>query len=343
MKRPLVSVVIPVYNIEKYIQRCVESILRQNYKEFEIVLIDDGSTDNSGRICDMLASTSDKIRVFHKENQGVSIARNLGLSEAIGDYITFVDSDDYVSPQYIEHLVNGAKQESCGLVQAGFIAKRTTSQEEVKCIDKETLTEDGEIIFKKIRGFVCSKLFLRDVIITHGIEFSPELTLAEDLCFVLDYIYHIRKVRFIEATDYYYNIRDGSASKKIHKFTNLYTQIVKEYNLVLRLYEKWPKAHVGFEYRQTLLAKSVFNLLSNLYQYNTKECIMGFLSDFPDKYTNLLEYYPQDKLLNRFVARLAYKHHWKILNVIFKLKKLYRNRSQYGGQEKNCRVYDRCI
>ncbi len=103
---PLISVIVPVYNVEKYLDRCVESIVNQTYKNLEIILVDDGSPDNSGALCDEWAKKDTRIRVFHKENGGLSDARNAGTDYAEGDFITFVDSDDYILPQYVECLYN---------------------------------------------------------------------------------------------------------------------------------------------------------------------------------------------------------------------------------------------
>ena len=100
----LISVIVPVYNTEKYIEKCVMSILNQTYKNLEIILIDDGSTDNSPQICDSLAKKDNRITVIHQPNGGVSSARNIGLDNTHGDYITFVDSDDYIEPNMIEFL-----------------------------------------------------------------------------------------------------------------------------------------------------------------------------------------------------------------------------------------------
>lgn len=101
----LISVIIPVYNVEKYLRRCVESVMLQTYKDIEILLIDDGSTDGSGQICDELAYKDRRIHVFHKENGGVSSARNLGIERACGDYICFVDSDDWIDIDYFENAI----------------------------------------------------------------------------------------------------------------------------------------------------------------------------------------------------------------------------------------------
>ena len=105
-----VSVIVPVYNAEKYIKRCLDSILAQSYRYFEVLLIDDGSTDNSGKICDEYALNDNRIRVIHKENSGVSATRNIGITEAKGDYIAFVDSDDYIRSDMFEKMVKNAEK-----------------------------------------------------------------------------------------------------------------------------------------------------------------------------------------------------------------------------------------
>ena len=102
---PTISVIVPVYNAEKYLHRCIDSVLAQTYTDFELLLIDDGSKDQSGEICDEYAQKDARVRVFHQENGGVSSARNLGLDNAKGEWVTFVDSDDWAKPYYIEHLV----------------------------------------------------------------------------------------------------------------------------------------------------------------------------------------------------------------------------------------------
>ena len=100
----LISVLIPVFNVERYLSRCIESVIKQTYKNIEIILIDDGSKDKSGKICDKYAKKDDRIRVIHKENEGVSVARNLGMDSANGEYIIFVDSDDWIEQQAVELL-----------------------------------------------------------------------------------------------------------------------------------------------------------------------------------------------------------------------------------------------
>ena len=119
-KPSLISIIVPVYNVERYLAACIDSVLRQTYKNFELILVDDGSTDHSGEICDRLAKTDSRMRVFHKKNGGLSDARNFGMKYAQGDYITFIDSDDAVSPRFIEILLLESLKNSADIVQCQF-------------------------------------------------------------------------------------------------------------------------------------------------------------------------------------------------------------------------------
>ena len=109
----LISVIIPVYNSEKFLNRCVDSVLKQSYKELDIILIDDGSSDKSGEMCDQYAQMDKRVRVIHQKNRGVSAARNSGLDVAIGDYCTFVDSDDYIESEMYQSMIDIAEQYNC--------------------------------------------------------------------------------------------------------------------------------------------------------------------------------------------------------------------------------------
>ena len=116
----LVSIVVPVYNVEKYLERCVDSLINQTYKNIEIILVDDGATDNSGELCDKLLFKDSRIKVFHKLNGGLSDARNYGINQATGEYLLFVDSDDWVENEIVEKLYNSIEQNSADISVCGF-------------------------------------------------------------------------------------------------------------------------------------------------------------------------------------------------------------------------------
>ena len=118
--RPKVSIIVPIYNAQKTIARCIESILNQDYTDFELLLIDDGSKDDSGNICDFYAGQDERVRVIHKENGGVSVARNLALEEAEGEYLQFLDADDWITPNATRLLVESMEQNQCDMAIADF-------------------------------------------------------------------------------------------------------------------------------------------------------------------------------------------------------------------------------
>ena len=131
-KQEMISVIIPVYNSEKYLHKCIDSVLSQSYTNFEVILVNDGSTDKSGAICDEYAEKDEKVRVFHKENGGVSSARNLGIEKAIGKYVCFIDSDDWVYDKLLESFFSLDKNLKKSLVQQGFANERKNGEKIIK-------------------------------------------------------------------------------------------------------------------------------------------------------------------------------------------------------------------
>lgn len=144
---PKISVIVPVYNVEKYLHRCIDSILAQTFTDFELLLIDDGSTDGSGAICDEYATKDNRVRVFHKENGGVSSARNLGLDNMRGGYLTFVDSDDWVDSTYLGELI---EYSDADLVVSDFIVEGESQWNEKLPVGCWQGVELSKIVEKKI-------------------------------------------------------------------------------------------------------------------------------------------------------------------------------------------------
>ena len=132
--KPLISVVVPVYNVEKYVEQCIRSIINQTYKSLEIIVVDDGSTDKSGKICDDLSAIDSRIKVIHKKNGGLADARNVGIDHANGDLIGFVDSDDYIHPDFYEELYNLMKEKETDIAECQFLRVDVENIENVKGI-----------------------------------------------------------------------------------------------------------------------------------------------------------------------------------------------------------------
>ena len=214
---PKISVIVPVYNVENKIRRCIDSILSQTFTDYELILIDDGSPDKSGDICDEYSKMYDWIRVIHQENKGVSAARNRGVVESKGKFICFVDSDDYLEPEYLLVLFYGIKQTQlsiCGVYTCHDGINEKSSQKHYDDFCFELLNNTGiiaELIRDRRFNYVYSKLFLREVIVNNKIKFDDEITLGEDTVFVFDYIKRIKSVSII-GNCYYNYIRYDSNS-----------------------------------------------------------------------------------------------------------------------------------
>lgn len=214
---PKISVIVPVYNVEKYLHECVDSILAQTFKDFELILVDDGSPDNCGMICDEYAQKDTRVRVIHQENQGLSGARNSGIDVAQGECITFVDSDDLTDAKYLEVLMD-AMEEGTDITVCGFqifedgtkpYCRKSSTEKtcyEVKLAVTELYNGNSDIPVN-----ACGKLFRRDVI---GEIRFPVGRLHEDQAFTPLVCYRARKVVSCLSELYYYRERTASITRK---------------------------------------------------------------------------------------------------------------------------------
>lgn len=237
----LVSIIVPVYNVEQYVQKCIESLLNQTYMNIEIIIIDDGTPDNSGKICDILAANQSRIQVIHKENEGVSIARNIGIEKAKGKYMCFVDSDDYVEADYIETLVNGIRESNAQLAVCGY--KRECGQgrnrSSFRYIEK-VLRQEKDEFYRKLSVdleacFPWNKLFLTNIIKDNNIRFPVSIHPGEDLVFCISYIKYVENAIFLNSDSYIYVDSMNSVMKRIEgksKFDNYYLQLQEMKNLL---------------------------------------------------------------------------------------------------------------
>ena len=235
MAAPKVSVIVPVYNTEKYLEECISSITSQTIREIEIIIVDDGSREECAVLCDSLAKTDDRIRVIHKENAGPGFARNTGIEAANGEYIGFVDSDDYIKPDMYDVLYNAALKNNADLVISGisFVGGNTFGKsgeyEEKHYFHKDTLfqKEDIKNLLLGVVGALphepddsrygvstCKNLFKRSVITDNKLEFlSERKVMSEDAIFMIDFIKQIEKAVGIPGAFYCYRRNDESFSK----------------------------------------------------------------------------------------------------------------------------------
>ncbi len=206
---PGISLIVPVYNVEAYLHRCLDSVLAQKFTDFEAILVDDGSTDASGRICDEYAEKDARFRVIHKQNGGVSSARNMGIQASGGGYIAFLDSDDAVGEGYLASLVGGPAD--ADLVVGGYRMLEQESGETVyacRIPGPETLERgyDGIKRLFALKSFVFpfAKRFSRELLLRHGIAFPEKVSLGEDAIFMAQYIGVCQKICLTPQNEYLY-------------------------------------------------------------------------------------------------------------------------------------------
>lgn len=219
----LITIIIPVYNVEQYLSDCIESVLSQTYIEWECILIDDGSRDLSARICDEYAAKDSRFKVIHQHNGGASTARNTGIKNASGEWIAFVDSDDIVKPDYLQNMMSAAQTQDVDFIIGGFQYWHTAMGERNNKSYAPHIYEGEDIAKAYLSDYIhqnggpCAKLYKRSIIIEHHIEFNPKMHYAEDCNFMLTYFNHINSIAFIDAVDYIYRLLPNSLShRKMH-------------------------------------------------------------------------------------------------------------------------------
>ena len=214
---PSVSIIVPVYNAEACLRRCVESVLNQEYADFELLLADDGSRDSSGRICDEYAVADSRVRVFHKENSGVSDSRNLCLDQARGRYLQFLDADDWITANATKLLVQAMEEHLCDLVISDFyrvVGERVSPKgdiDEVQVLSREEYAAHMmENPANYYYGVLWNKLYRREIVEQHHLRMDPAISWCEDFMFNLEYIRRAETFFALQVPVYYYVKTKGS-------------------------------------------------------------------------------------------------------------------------------------
>lgn len=249
-----ISIIVPVYNAEKYLSECIESLIKQTYKCLEIILVNDGSTDNSLKICEGYAKQDDRIKVRSIENSGVSIARNLGIDISTGEYITFVDSDDWAEPNMLEFAINKLKESASDIVIWSYFKNYYNKELELSLIPggDQVFESNKDILYLKSiyamygeetikesvsTGTVWCKLYKRDFIKKNKLEFNPLLTRSQDTIFSINAFKRAKKISYFDKSLYHYRINDSSTCSGTRFIPN--TEI--PFNSLLREFEDFIK------------------------------------------------------------------------------------------------------
>ncbi|WP_159473019.1 glycosyltransferase family 2 protein [Chryseobacterium sp. 18068] len=220
----LISIIVPIYNSSAYLEECIDSILSQTYTNFELYLINDGSTDNSSEIIETYSRKDSRVNVIHKYNSGVSDSRNMGIKAARGEAICFIDSDDFIDNDYLEIFINNFQNHSTLLIQSIKRNNQAISNYKIKTynIDNEIidLFVENNLLYS---GAPFAKFYSRSIISDNHIFFNKDISYGEDLIFFLDYVTHIKNITFLNSTKYNYRYISGSLStSKNHSLKNYF-------------------------------------------------------------------------------------------------------------------------
>lgn len=326
-----ISVIVPVYNAECYIVDCVESILAQSYKEFELLLIDDGSQDKSGMICDAYADKDQRVKVIHKENGGVSSARNLGLSIATGEYVTFVDSDDWIDQEFLTKGFLACQADNLDMYLAGFARVYPNGRIHESCIcesvegysDKLTEKSYTELLMNNYSAHTAGKLIRREVI--QNSTFESQYSWGEDINYVYSLLNQHLKIKAVKDRVYYYRVGHSSlvssiTYRKCRQFSEVYRMLYTwgekrgfgkegEYYRFLdaRFYEDLLcfeqlifSASVSFNEKRKML-KMIIQIPGVSDQITKSECVRHI--SWYGKYTNLLIVRYHLQLMNKWIRK----------------------------------------
>ena len=285
----MISIIVPVYNCIRSLPRCIGSIQSQTLTDWELLLVDDGSTDGSSSLCDQFVTSDNRIHVFHKPNGGVSSARNMGLDHAQGEYVMFCDSDDWVEPEWCEQLYQAAAENPgclpvCNYYRSAPDCETINRKGQCQAIEDRIAKEDFFSLNQyELLGIPWNKIFRRTILEENHIRFRPNLSLGEDLIFNLDYLHCLTDgFVFVNRPLYHYTIGSlDSLSSKYYPdlagiYRKIYLRIKDELCSIPGAYEKWALeyAHSRFfafdrVFRNTWSKK---NKISRLHKWQYNAC-----------------------------------------------------------------------
>lgn len=269
-----ISVIVPVYKVEKYIGECINSILAQTFKDFELILVDDGSPDKSGEICDSYAKKDNRIKVFHKKNGGVSSARNFGIDKAVGKWLSFIDSDDTIDLNYLTSLYQGIECDKD--VDLSMVGYRNVDEKlnvlSICRFDNDVISTDLPMLLslaeeKNIINSPVCKLFRRNIIINKNISYDTSISYGEDHLFVLEYVRYIKSICLSNKVVYnYFHRSNGSLTNTACNPDKMITYVEKVKNAYESLSDMFKSIDYNKMYNHQLhdhLIRATYNLMTS--------------------------------------------------------------------------------
>ena len=324
----LISIIIPCYNVEKYLKKCIDSVLNQTYKNIEIILIDDGSTDKTKIICDeYFRQNNNIIQVFHNDNHGVSYSRNFGIMKSNGKYIMFVDSDDFIDKDYVENMYNCLKNAEADLVYSNHVLDYGLKTTQIH-VPKELLYNDDISFPKCINVFFssyifsssCKMLIKKEILLTNNIKFDETMKYGEDMKFSFMTYCKSKCTRFLNNAGYHYFINFTSASH-----SNEFNKKIKNCNDNLKLYQymydELTLNKIDFDYIlfNDAILKNLNGILNAMIRINSKYDYKSILSLYKDYLTHFN--YTKSKLGIRLkIEILLIKKNFKLYKIMASFK-----------------------
>jgi len=279
---PKISIIIPCYNIETHLSKCVSSVINQTFSDFELLLLNDGSTDTTLQVCDKLKNIDSRIKVFTHPNKGVSYTRNRGIELAVGECIMFIDGDDYVKEDYLEYFIKAYKSSSWTL--CGFINVKQNQLTENKyysnLLELFPQRKIEKIDFLKVLAYYslsspCAKIYDRKIIMDRHILFDKNITYQEDLVFNLEYVKYINEIRILDYFGYFYIEHTNSSTSRFHKnFDHIELLYNSLHSMVVSSQDKLIVREFIF---QTILRK-----ISNIFHTNSKNSKIQKLNELKE-------------------------------------------------------------
>ena len=351
MKPGIVSVIVPVYNPGRRLIKCIESVLNQTYGDLDVILVNDGSDDGSGDICDYYASQDRRIQVIHTENNGVSIARNLGISKARGEYIQFVDSDDYVEPQMTELLVRAMVSHRTDVVMCGL--RRINNNETITSAFNTTgcfsindfVKENIEIISDNVIGSPCNKVFKRGIINKHTVRYPVDVHYAEDLLFNYEYLKHSNSVVLLPDALYNYcRFNSDSLSSKFRE--DCYDHLYMVYKSTMGFVRRYDLDETERRLLANKFANLYVSLVGHLYREDStlslaekREILDAVFSD--REVLRIIDGAHMDRFSFRVIWFFVEKRCFGLLQLFFLLKNVAKRSTWIEYAYRNWRRYSK--
>lgn len=316
MTKELISIIVPVYNVEKYLKKCVDSIVNQTYKNLEIILVDDGATDNSGKICDELVELDNRIKVYHKKNGGLSDARNYGVERATGDYIGFVDSDDYIDVEMYEKLYEAIKKENVDVAECNLkivYPEKTelfTDEKYYQICNKQEYLEEY-LKIEKIFGSACVRLTKADI--AKKLKF-PVGKLYEDTYYAYDLISIVDKYVIMDNPYYNYLMRENSITNaKFNPRIFDLIEIVEKFHT--NVYKNYPSLKEAADCRKMYAYFSVLNSILLEEDFKNNSFYKQIIDYFKEEYMKLLrnKYITRNRKLSILLIKFSINLYRKVL------------------------------